>query len=83
MVSPKQQEVHCVAMNQMSVMEKQLLTEYQELSKLCQAKARHYAQMAQDPQVRNLLQQIEQTEQKNEQLVSSVLSQSGMSQTSQ
>jgi hypothetical protein len=67
----------------MSVMEKQLLTEYQSLSKLCQVKARHYASIAEDQQVRNLLQQIEQEERQNEQLVTNVLSQAGVSQTSQ
>jgi hypothetical protein len=64
-------------------MEKQLLTEYQSLSKLCQAKSRHYASIAQDEQVRGLLQQIEQEERQNEQLVTNVLSQAGVSQTSQ
>lgn len=63
---------------QMSVMEQQLLQEYKELSRLCQSKCRHYAQIAQDQQVRSLLQEIERNERQNEQAVSNLLNQAGV-----
>lgn len=69
--------------SQMSVMEHQLLQEYKELSRLCQAKCRHYSQLAQDQQVRSLLEEIERNERQNEQTVTSVLNQSGAGSTMQ
>ncbi|MGE5561539.1 MAG: hypothetical protein ACM3XN_10925 [Chloroflexota bacterium] len=67
--------------SQMSVMEQQLLQEYQELSRLCQAKCRHYSQK--DEQVRSLLREIERNERQNEQTVASILGQSGTGSTMQ
>lgn len=69
--------------SQMSVMEQQLLQEYQELSRLCQAKCRHYSQIVQDEQVRSLLREIERNERQNEQTVASILGQSGTGSTMQ